>query len=404
MTRLRPVARALNSLGLRARIMLLHGLLFLVAGAVLVSVTYAFTERAIGDRFFTQQPLMSVSKVIGPQVEQEGQEEALDRIGADKPIAFFRSDLVKKLEVSRQAILADVLRNSILLMVVVAAVGLLFGWAMTGRALRPLRQVTSAAERLSESTLHERIALCGPRDDVKRLADTFDAMLDRLQRAFDYQRRFVSNASHELRTPIAINRTLIEVALDEPGASADLRALGASLLSTNARHERLIEGLLLLARSQHELVTPRPVNLGEVVGAVLDQTRPAAERRRIRVTFSAVPVRASGDALLLERCVFNLVENGIKYNRKGGDLRLALSREGEEVVLGVDNDGVAIPPYEVEELFEPFRRLHDRIGSSSGSGLGLSIVRAIAAAHRGTVTATPRAGGGLSVEVRLPAA
>ncbi|RBQ19744.1 two-component sensor histidine kinase [Spongiactinospora rosea] len=435
---MRPVRRAaaglsavgdlVSGIGLRARLMLLYSLLFLLGGAILVWVTYLLTERAIQDQFVASKPLAALTKAAEVALPTQGPligtgEDIFTRRGpVEGPVAgpegkamaraegFLSTTLVERLEAGRAAVLADVLRNSVLIMLGVGVAGVLFGWAMTGRALSPLRRMTSAAERLSESTLHERIALRGPRDDVKRLADTFDAMLDRLQRAFDGQRRFVSNASHELRTPIAINRTLIEVALEEPDASDDLRALGRALLGTNARHERLIEGLLLLARSEQEVIARNPVDLRQVVRGVLDQAGPAAERRRVTVTADLPQVWAAGEALLLERCVFNLVENAVKYNLKGGGLMVRLADEpgepGEprEVVLTVENDGVVIPPHDVAGLFEPFRRLHDRIGSSSGSGLGLSIVRAIAVAHGGSAAATARPDGGLSVVVRLPAA
>ncbi|MFI0418229.1 sensor histidine kinase [Spongiactinospora sp. 9N601] len=431
---MRPVRRAaaglsaagarVSGIGLRARLMLLYSLLFLLGGATLVWVTYLLTERAIQDQFVAGKPLAALTKAVDVARPTDGPpvlpgEDAFARRGTvEGPVQgpvgrsadFLGATVLERLEAGRAAVLADVLRNSVLIMLGVGVAGVLFGWAMTGRALSPLRRVTSAAERLSESTLHERIALRGPRDDVKRLADTFDAMLDRLQRAFDGQRRFVSNASHELRTPIAINRTLIEVALEEPDASDDLRALGKALLGTNARHERLIEGLLLLARSEHEVIARNPVDLRQIVRGVLDQVGPAAERRRVTVTADLPQVWAAGEALLLERCAFNLVENAVKYNLKGGELRVRLAVEaagitGEpgEVVLTVENDGMAIPPHDVADLFEPFRRLHDRIGSSSGSGLGLSIVRAIAVAHGGSAAATARPDGGLSVVVRLPA-
>ncbi|SNS84350.1 Signal transduction histidine kinase [Streptosporangium subroseum] len=382
--------RERRGFGLRARLTMLYGGLFFGAGALLLWVTYALTARAMEQRIVAR---LSASQPIG--------REPMPR--QNQMFVYVADKLAQQVETGTADVLAELMRNSAIGLVVIGVLATLFGWIMTDRALRPLQRVTRTAERLSESTLHERIALEGPSDHVKRLADTFDAMLDRLQRAFDTQRRFVTNASHELRTPIAVNRTLIEVALEEPDASDDLHSLGRALLGVNARHERLIEGLLLLARSENELVTRRPVDMEHVAESVLEQLDAKAERRDITLRAELSPASASGDALLLERCVFNLVENAIKYNTRGGHVEVRLAA-GEELTLVVENTGPLIPAHEAGDLFEPFRRLHDRVGSAQGAGLGLSIVRAIAVVHGGTVTAVPRAGGGLSVTVRLPRA
>ncbi|MGR6917796.1 sensor histidine kinase [[Actinomadura] parvosata] len=178
--------------------------------------------------------------------------------------------------------------------------------------------MTETARRLSESTLRERIGLRGPPDEVRRLADTFDAMLDRLRRVFDAQRRFIANASHELRTPLAVNRTVLEVSLEEPAASEDLKALARALLGTNARYERLIGGLLPLAQSEQELTVRRPVDLEQVVRTVLEQIDPRSRKRPVTLHQDLRPALVEGDPLFLERCVVNLVENAIKYNVRGG--------------------------------------------------------------------------------------
>ncbi|MFS1301374.1 HAMP domain-containing sensor histidine kinase [Streptosporangium longisporum] len=392
--RVRERLRAWRGFGLRTRLTLLYGGLFFGAGAILLWVTYALTARTMQQRIVTR--ISAVPKddpLRGPlPPPQEG--------------FFLRTagDLLHQVEAGKADVLQELLRNSVIGLVVIGVVATLLGLLMTDRALRPLQRVTGTAERLSESTLHERIALDGPPDHVKRLADTFDAMLDRLQRSFDAQRRFVTNASHELRTPIAVNRTLIEVALEEPDASDDVHALGRALLGVNARHERLIEGLLLLARSENELVARRPVDLEHVTASALEQLGAAARRRGVALRADLSPAPARGDALLLERCVFNLVENALKYNVPDGHVQVRLAASGEELTLVVDNTGPLVPAHEAGDLFEPFRRLHDRIGSAQGAGLGLSIVRAIVVAHDGTVTAVPRPGGGLSVTVRLPLA
>nr|WP_240972443.1 HAMP domain-containing sensor histidine kinase [Nonomuraea sp. FMUSA5-5] len=290
-------------------------------------------------------------------------------------------------------------------MILVGIIALLLGYVVADRALRPLDRVTETAQRLSESTLHERIGLRGPPDEVRRLADTFDAMLDRLRRVFDAQRRFIANASHELRTPLAVNRTVLEVSLEEPAASEDLKALARALLGTNARYERLIEGLLLLAQSEQELTVRRAVDLEQVVRTVLEQIDPRSRKRPVTLHQDLRPALVEGDPLFLERCVVNLVENAIKYNVRGGHVWLTVAGEPEGGSIVVENTGPLVPAYEVEDLFEPFSRMQgERVRSSQGSGLGLSIVRAIVSAHGGTVTARARSEGGLRVEVRLPRA
>jgi signal transduction histidine kinase len=288
--------------------------------------------------------------------------------------------------------------NSMLLwgavaLAIVALIGMVFGWLMAERALRPLARITETARRVAGRSLHERIALDGPRDEIKELADTFDSMLERLDRAFDSQRLFVGNASHELRTPLAINRTLIEVALGRDDTPAEVRVLGDALLTVNARQERLLDGLLTLAQSEQELTVYEPVDLADVADHVLDQT----PLNNLTLHRNLAPAPTMGDPVLLERVVQNLVQNAVAYNVPDGWVEVATDAGG----ITVTNTGPVVPAYDVPALFEPFRRLRDRVGSAKGTGLGLSIVRSVARAHGGSVTAVPRDGGGLVVRVTL---
>ncbi|WP_206681566.1 HAMP domain-containing sensor histidine kinase [Actinomadura sp. J1-007] len=287
----------------------------------------------------------------------------------------------------------------------VGAAALAFGWLIADRALRPVQRITETARRVARShDLTERIAYAGPRDDVKELADTFDTMLGRLARAFDGQRHFVANASHELRTPLAINRTLVDVAVRRPDATEDVKRLGESLLVVNGRHERLIDGLLTLAGSENTVTDASALDLADVAGHVLDQAGAEAAARGIGTARELSPAPVAGDPVLLERLVQNLVENAVRHNRDGGDLTVATGVRNGWAEVAVANTGPVVPPYEIETIFEPFRRLGtDRVRSDRGSGLGLSIVRATAQAHGGTVTASPRPSGGLTVTVHLPA-
>jgi signal transduction histidine kinase len=313
--------------------------------------------------------------------------------------ADIRQVIVREQENFQNATLNSVLTNGAIALCVVALVGMVFGWLMAERALRPLARITETARRVAGRSLHERIALTGPHDEIKELADTFDSMLERLDRAFDSQRLFVGNASHELRTPLAINRTLIEVALGRTDAPPEFRLLGDTLLAVNSRQERLLEGLLTVAHSEQGLTVREPVDLAEVAEHILDQV-PLNNLELRRDLAAAATV---GDPVLLERVAQNLVHNAVAYNVEDGWVDIRTEVHGSDVRLTVTNSGPVLAAYEVPALFEPFRRMRDRVGSARGTGLGLSIVRSVTQAHGGTVTAAPREGGGLIVRVTLPA-
>jgi signal transduction histidine kinase len=277
---------------------------------------------------------------------------------------------------------------------------------MAGRALRPLHRITEAARRVADRNLHERIALQGPPDELKELGDTFDAMLERLDGAFDSQHRFAANASHELRTPLAINRTLLEVTLARPDLPPEVRQLLATLLTTNERSERLVDGLLTLARSDDQAIRHRPVDLSDIAANAVEQTVGEASEAGVAVDATPDPAPTSGDQALLERLALNLVQNGIRHNHRGGwvAVRTARSDRPGWVELVVTNTGPQVPASDIDALFEPFRRLDGpRDNGDQGAGLGLSIVRTVARTHGGNVQAGPRPGGGLVVRVRLPA-
>jgi signal transduction histidine kinase len=284
------------------------------------------------------------------------------------------------------------------------------GWLIAGRLLQPLHEMTGTVRRIADAPaadrgLHERIALQGPQDEVKRLADTFDLMLDRFDQAFDGQRRFIANASHELRTPLALNQALLEVVVFRRAVPAEIRQMGETLMEINNRHEQLIDGLLLLARSENEILERSFVDLADIVEHVAART-PAGP---VKVTVEAAEATTSGNPVLLERLVQNLVENGVRHNLPEGDGWVRVrSRTGPDgsAVVEVANTGPVVPAYEVPTLFEPFRRLgRQRVATAShGAGLGLSIVRAVARAHGGGVHAEPRENGGLTVTATLPPA
>ncbi|MEV4892559.1 HAMP domain-containing sensor histidine kinase, partial [Nonomuraea sp. NPDC055795] len=246
---------------------------------------------------------------------------------------------------TRQNIQEAMLRSSIMALVGVGIFAVIIGYFVADRALRPVSKMTATARKLSDGNLsHQRIALQGPDDELKEMADTFDDMLTRLNIAFDTQRRFVANASHELRTPLTINRTVLEIALGDPGASEDLKALGRTLLEVNARNEKLIEGLLLLARSERELAVRKPLDIKDVARTAVEQVTPFAEEHGVTVTTELTPAGTVGDPVLLERCVSNLLENAVKYNLPdNGKVWIRTGMADGALVVQVANTGQHVP-------------------------------------------------------------
>ncbi|WP_436495975.1 sensor histidine kinase [Actinokineospora sp. HUAS TT18] len=306
-------------------------------------------------------------------------------------------------------VLADNARDRVLLagsvaFVCVVAATALLAWLITGRVLRPLREVTATAHRLSVESLGERIGHRGARDEVAELADTFDAMLDRLQAAFSTQRQFVANASHELRTPLAVIRTELDVTLADPNADeAELRRMAEVVRAATLRAGELVEALLVLARTDGLGVgATGPVDLSTVIAGAWRSARTEAERRGITATFHDGGPTVIGDSALLERVAGNLLENAVRHNTDGGWIDVRTHRGPQWTTLTVSSSGRPVDPHRVAELFEPFRRGGVDRTAQTGTGLGLSIVRAVARAHGGHVSAEPVPGGGLSVTVHLP--
>jgi len=390
---------------IRVRLTLLYAGAFFLAGAVLVTLMYLFLAQALDRQLTARVGLtehLTESTTTGPGSTQRGHEAQ----------AALRAQFQK----DRDDTLNTMLIASLISLGVVGVISGGCGWLLAGRALHPLQQITGTARRVADRSLHERIALDGPNDEIKDLADTFDAMLERLDRSFDSQRRFVANASHELRTPLTINRTLIEVALDNPQANESLRQLGATLLAVNQRHERLIDGLLTLASSEQRITEPIAVDLADIARHITRESQSAAQNAGVDIRTQLQPAPVKGDPVLLERLTQNLVENAIRYNLPvRGWITVITDLVDDNVHLTVENTGPPVPPYEVPSLFEPFRRLPttERLADSAnssnssinrGAGLGLSIVRSVARAHGGDVHASPREDGGLTVRVRIPAA
>jgi signal transduction histidine kinase len=272
------------------------------------------------------------------------------------------------------------------------------GWIVAGRILRPVHRLTAAARAASEQNLSQRIALQGPRDELRELADTFDNMLERLDRAFTNQRRFIANASHELRTPLTVMRTTIDVVLAKPEPTRDeLVSMAADVRQAVDHAERLIAVLLILARGDQARTLTDPLDLAAVAEDALEG-RPANGITTL-TTLGEAPV--TGDGVLLERLVANLLDNAERYNIAGGTVTVSTLTEDGASLVRVVNTGPVVPPDQVDRLFLPFARLDDRT-RHDGFGLGLALVSSIASAHNGTVHATANLTGGLDISVRLP--
>jgi signal transduction histidine kinase len=386
---------------IRVRLTLLYAGAFFLAGAVLVVLMHLYLGQTLNHQTTTRVGITS----------EHLRERVITEPGSQQLPPKVQEALHAQFQLERADTLKTMFIASLILLGVIGVAAGGFGWLVAGQALRPLRQITATARRVADRSLHERIALVGPDDELKDLADTLDAMLDRLDRAFDSQRRFVANASHELRTPLTINRTLIEVALDDPHADESLRQLGATLLTVNQRHERLIDGLLTLASSEQRVTEPVAVDLADIARHITSESQEAAQNAGVGILTHLQPTPVTGDPVLLERLTQNLIDNAIRFNLpENGRVTVTTDVVDDNAHLTVENTGPHIPPYEVPSLFEPFRRLPttERLAEppntsiSRGAGLGLSIVRSVAHAHGGVVNAAPREGGGLTVCVRIP--
>ncbi|MFV0133187.1 sensor histidine kinase [Streptomyces sp. HMX87] len=379
---------------IRIRLTLLYGGMFLIAGILLLSIIYLFAASALN--VGGELPFKIVSGGVSSEV--------CDLRTSQLPANELNQALNECVNEQRQHALDNLLSRSLLALLGLAVIAFAFGYAMAGRVLSPLGRITRTARAVAGSDLSRRIELDGPDDELKELADTFDDMLERLQRAFTAQQRFVGNASHELRTPLAINRTLLEVHLSDPNAPVELQQLGKTLLATNERSEQLVEGLLLLARSDNQIVERKPVDLAEVATQAIDQVHAEAQAKGVAIRGERKPSVVQGNGVLLERIALNLVQNAVRYNvAEEGWVEVTTEVQHGQAVLVVTNTGPVVPAYEIDNLFEPFRRLRtERTGSDKGVGLGLSIARSVARAHGGHIYAQPREGGGLMMRVTLP--
>jgi signal transduction histidine kinase len=370
--------------------------LFTLGGATLVLITYLLVAHTLHST-----PAATIPPAIQPAIgkcvvaaQTRGGPGALNQCAA-----LYAHGVQAGASAQRSTTLTHLLAYSLLSLAGAALLAAAAGWITAGRILAPVHRLTAAARAASEQNLSQRIALQGPRDELRELADTFDTMLERLDRAFTSQRQFIANASHELRTPLTVMRTAIDVVLAKPEPTrGELASMAAEVRQAAGHAERLIEALLVLARNDQARALTDPLDLAAVAEDALEGR--TANGITTTATLGQAPV--TGDAVLLERLVSNLLDNAERYNITGGTVTISTTTDnGTTSVLRVINTGAVVPADMVERLLLPFTRLDDRT-RHDGFGLGLALVSSIATVHNGTVHATAVSTGGLDITVRLP--
>ena len=383
--------RSLPARSVRLRLTALYGGLFVLCGAGLLVITYVLVSHSTRHRppggVFSGRPFAGGLGRAERTVE-------IGRIGA-------------ALGYQNRVDLHQLLIESTIALAAMAALSVALGWVVAGRVLAPLRTITARTRRISEQSLHERLAFLGPRDELTELADTIDELLARLEAAFEAQRRFVANASHELRTPLAMMRTRLDVAIAKPdGVPPQTRALDVGLRKDLDRAEALLDSFLVLARAHHGTVADRTiVSLDQIVADALSTHHAQIVERQLEVRTALDSVGVPGSATLLSRMVENVIENSVRHNQPHGFVNVACENIGGAVRLVVESGGPVLDEHSVAQLAQPFRRLGvERTGSQNGHGLGLSIVAAVADAHDGALELHARPQGGLRVQLTLPSA
>jgi signal transduction histidine kinase len=433
----------------RLRLTLLYGAVFLISGAALLTTTYFLVDAATGNAFIEQTkngvtiagyqigspPKVPPSVAVQSKGKSTGFSTgiSLHAAGANgtssgsgglsagpvfahgtptpkqiaetqKHVAQQQAEFETFAHAYQSSELHQLLIESGVGLAIMAVLSVVLGWLMAGRVLRPLRTITATTRNISVSNLHQRLGVRGPDDELKELGDTIDALLERLDASFRSQRQFVANASHELRTPLARQRTLAQVALSDPDATADsLRAAHERILASGEQQEQLIDALLTLSRAQSSALSLRELDLRDLVRDQVTARQADAELHQLHVVSGLEPALVECDPRLVERLVGNLLDNALRHNVAGGRVSVQTSSRGGAAWLLVANDGALVNPDEVERLFEPFERLEgERTAAGDGFGLGLCIVRAVAAAHGASVHTVARPAGGLSTEVSFP--
>jgi signal transduction histidine kinase len=407
----------------RVRLSLFYALLFLTAGAALLGLTYGLVANSLpnpkssstldkNQRAKLNAACKVASRSASP-VAVKGPKSNVPVTGAKPQLrptslpvpckdAFAAGANAATVDQRRQT-LHDLLWFSLLGLGVMTIGSGGLGWVMAGRVLRPVRTIADAARRASAQHLGERLALEGPQDELKDLADTFDDMLDRLDAAFASQRRFIADASHELRTPLTVMRTAVDVTLAKTAPTSEQFENMAVKVRRSVDHaEALIDALLTLAISERAPTSTELVDLATLAEDALDIAHPEIDRLDLHVDTALQPAETTADRLLLERLAANLIDNAVRHNNIGGWIRVETGTTNAGAYLNVTNSGAVIADDVVESLFEPFRRIEERTTTRDGVGLGLAIVRSVAAAHNAHIEARNQPGGGLAISIILP--
>jgi signal transduction histidine kinase len=385
----------------RTRLTLIYAAPFLVAGLAVFGLALFVLQKTILPTTPTQR--LIASGKVGGSLEQACQAYSITSATlCERAYAAYYAGTVAGMQ-TQQNTLAKLLGFWALGLGLMTFASGGLGWYISGRLLRPVREITETARRASQQHLGERLALTGPRDELRELGDTFDDMLERLDGAFAAQGRFVANASHELRTPLTVMRTAIDVTLAKPAPSArQLTDMAVRVRRSIDKAETMIEALLTLAVSDRGKVSTEQADLATWAEDAIDTAAPEIERLNLTVEAKLDPAETAGDPQLLERMITNLVGNAVRHNESGGWISLRTGSSPGAAYVEIANGGPVIPDDKVAGLFEPFRRMESRTGSSDGVGLGLSIVRSVATAHHATVTARSQPGGGLAISVVIP--
>jgi signal transduction histidine kinase len=380
----------------------MYAVLFLVAGSALLALTYGLVAGTLPSaNVSAKKAALHNAKLIALCKEQH------TKVIPDKVLEeckqAFAAGASAAAQSQRDATLNTLLLVSLLGLGVVTLVSAGLGWVVAGRVLAPVRTITETARRASGQHLGERLALTGPDDELKELADTFDQMLERLDEAFASQKRFVANAAHELRTPLTAMRTTIEVTLSKPARTPEqLEAMAERVRRSTERAEATIDALLTLAISERGAASHEPVDLATATEDALDASSAAIARLGLTVEARLDPAQTAGDPVLLERMIANLVDNAVRHNNLTGQVHVRTGESNGSAFFEIENTGPLVPEATIPALVEPFGRAEQRSNPSEGVGLGLSIATAIGAAHGATLLARSRPGGGMRVSVELP--
>ncbi|GGT21371.1 two-component sensor histidine kinase [Streptomyces griseoviridis] len=385
----------------RMRLTLLYGALFIVSGTVLLAVTYLLVAGTTTSLILIDGTRDAPGGSRPPQVHHYMGDDA-GAAGSPGNIDRQAEALHQQAEHTHQAMIDNLMFNAVIALAITSVVSIWLGWVVAGRVLRPLRSMTTTIQRITARNVHERLAVEGPRDELKDLADTVDGLLGRLETALDSHKRFVANAAHELRTPLTLEHALLEESLIDRDPTVDtFRTNFERLLAISKQQGRLLEALLFLSTSERGLDRPEPVDLAALADEAVQAVRPAADRRGLRLDARVAPACLEGDPVLVGRLVANLLDNALSYNVPDGRVDLTVGTRDGRAFLTAANTGQQVPEDQVDRLFHPFQRL-DRSADDGHHGLGLSIVRSIVDAHGAALTARAGTDGGLVVDIVFP--